>query len=72
MSQPSDIIGGYLTPHQRYGLNAVDAAIAKDERLFILNYGGVRAGKSTGAAMACLVHASQRQGQTYLIAAATQ
>ena len=72
MGLPSDIIAGYTTPHQRAALDAVDAALAADDRLFILNYGGVRAGKSTGAAMACLVHASQRQGQTYLIAAATQ
>jgi len=61
-----------LTKTQAEVINQVALARAENRRLFILWYGGIRAGKSTGAAYAMLEHARYRQNKTYMIAAHTQ
>ena len=62
---------GELTPQQSAVMTHVDAAIAEQRRLFILWYGAIRQGKSTGATIAMLKHAKQRTGATYMVAAYT-
>ena len=60
-----------LLPDQTKVVAMVEAAIKENERLFVLWYGGVRAGKSTGAAVSMLLHSKQRKGKTYMVSAYT-
>jgi len=61
-----------LTPTQSRVIQEVCSAIEAERRLLVLWYGGIRAGKSTGAALAMLLHSTKRKGETYMIAAHTQ
>lgn len=56
-----------LTPSQTEALNAVQEAIRDNERLFILWYGGVRAGKSFGAVNALIEHCLSREYSQYIV-----
>lgn len=60
-----------LTPDQQKVMDYVREQIKKNERTFILWYGGVRAGKSTGAAKAIFEHAKNRSGAVYGVGAFT-
>ena len=62
---------GELTPQQSVVMTHVDAALECEKRLFILWYGAIRQGKSTGATIAMLKHAKKRTGATYMVAAYT-
>ena len=60
------------TPGQVKVMAAVQAAVAAQERLFVWWMGGVRSGKSFGAALAFMEHQRHRTGRQYLILAYTQ
>ena len=68
-TEPQSI--GELTPQQTVVMSHVESAIAEERRLFILWYGAIRQGKSTGAALSMLKHSQQRKGATYMISAFT-
>ena len=59
------------TPTQARVMEIVDAAISDNRRQLILWYGGIRAGKTYGAAMAIARHAAAREGGLYGIGAFT-
>ena len=56
-----------LTPSQAEAMAAVEQALARNERLFILWYGGVRAGKTVGAVKAMLRHSLEREKVFYIV-----
>ena len=60
-----------LTPGQEKAIAALDAAMANSERLFVLWYGGVRGGKTVGAAKLLTRHSYNRAEQ-YIVGAYTQ
>ena len=60
------------TPGQRTVLKAVKKAVRESARLFVYWVGGVRSGKSFGAAMAFMEHQQYRNNRQYLILAYTQ
>ena len=61
-----------MTPGQVTILTDIDAAIKTGRRIFTLLYGGVRAGKSTCAALGLTLHSKTRTGCEYIIGAYTQ
>ena len=61
-----------LTPGQVSVLAEVDRCITAKERRLILWWGGVRAGKSTGAGKALIKHSYPRNAAEYVIGAYTQ
>ena len=61
-----------MTPDQIKVLTDIQKAIKVNARLFVLWYGGVRAGKSTGGALGMTLHSKTRQGCEYIVGAYTQ
>ena len=61
-----------MTPDQITILTEVWAAMQSNARLFQLLYGGVRAGKSTAAALGTTLHSTARSGCEYIVGAYTQ
>lgn len=57
-----------LTPSQEKVLRLVRNAIQKNERIHIIWAGSIRAGKSSGAVMALLIHSMVRSGEDYGVA----
>ncbi len=60
------------TPSQRKALDRLDKALEKRERLFVLWYGGIRAGKSYGAVSMMIRHSLDRSNATYILGGYTQ
>lgn len=61
-----------FTPTQEFAIAEVDRAIAAGERKFVLWYGGIRAGKSFGAAELLVRHSIGREGEVYAVGGFTQ
>ncbi len=61
-----------LTPAQLECVERVYAGVQDSERLLVLWYGGIRLGKSTGAALSLLGHSIGRNNPVYTIGAYTQ
>lgn len=61
-----------LTPSQAEAMSALDKAMSENKRLFVLWYGGIRAGKSVGACLLMLQHSMQRSGKEYIVAGYSQ
>lgn len=59
------------TPKQKKALAAIRKAIKQRERLLLLLYGGVRAGKSTCASDGMIEHSTKRYGELYGLGAYT-
>ena len=59
------------TDGQRRVMTALNGAIAANDRLFVWWMGGVRSGKSYGAAMAFLEHCRHRENAQYIVLAYT-
>ena len=59
------------TPKQKKALTAVRKAIKANERMLLLLYGGIRAGKSTAAVASIVEHSQKRSGVLYGLGAYT-
>lgn len=55
------------TPTQKQALSAIAKSVADGERLFILWYGGVRAGKTDGACEGMVAHSLHRSDAMYIL-----
>ena len=75
-TKPLPVIVGFsmdhATPSQKQVMGILNRDAIKKDRTFIYWMGGVRAGKSFGAAMAFMEHQRYRKGKKYLILAYTQ
>ena len=60
------------TPSQQKALERLDKALETNKRLFVLWYGGIRAGKSYGAVALMMKHSLKRRNATYIIGGYTQ